>query len=69
MQGLARIRKHYIKEVLFKGRHILYVISNIASPSINWGVVKMAEIRGAAVVSCDDKCGCTVPCSGGTTCR
>uniref|UniRef100_A0A2N9FF88 Uncharacterized protein n=1 Tax=Fagus sylvatica TaxID=28930 RepID=A0A2N9FF88_FAGSY len=29
----------------------------------------MAEIRGAAVVSCDDKCGCTVPCSGGTTCR
>ena len=33
MQGLARIRKHYIKEALFKGRHILYVISNIASPS------------------------------------
>ncbi|XP_062175821.1 EC protein III-like [Alnus glutinosa] len=30
----------------------------------------MADTRGRGdVVSCNDKCGCSVPCPGGVTCR
>ncbi|KAE8008893.1 hypothetical protein FH972_005363 [Carpinus fangiana] len=30
----------------------------------------MADTRGRGdVVSCDDRCGCAVPCPGGETCR
>ncbi|OAY37548.1 metallothionein-like protein 4B [Manihot esculenta] len=29
----------------------------------------MAEIKGTSIVACNDRCGCPVPCSGGTGCR
>uniref|UniRef100_A0A7N2L4K8 Uncharacterized protein n=1 Tax=Quercus lobata TaxID=97700 RepID=A0A7N2L4K8_QUELO len=29
----------------------------------------MADIRGVSGMGCNDKCGCTVPCPGGVSCR
>ncbi|KAK7851295.1 ec protein iii [Quercus suber] len=29
----------------------------------------MADIRGVLGMDCNDKCGCTVPCPGGVSCK
>ncbi|KAK7851315.1 ec protein iii [Quercus suber] len=29
----------------------------------------MADIQGVSGMGCNDKCGCTVPCPGGVSCR
>merc|ERR1712179_53798 len=45
------------------------LISSIASNSIERCCEKMADIRGVSGMDCNDKCGCTVPCPGGVSCR
>ena len=48
--------------------HISFTLTSKQGIRENSQVVRMAD-TGKGVKTCDDRCGCTVPCPGGNTCR